>query len=186
MAVSSRPGVGPIGSADLDLYTPQPVTPTLPAGNVVPAYEATTPVPVPWQAPAVAAPSTHVQSGGLDAQAAGAPATAPPAPPREAGALKRVTPKPWTPPTTVPVAVVPASGIWACIIRHESGGNPKAVNRSSGASGILQFLPSTWHAMGMSGEAADYPASVQMTVGYRLQAQQGWRPWVGDGCTPLG
>src|SRR4029434_1451859 len=33
-----------------------------------------------------------------------------------------------------------------CLIRYESGGNPYAVNRSSGASGLLQFLPSTWRS----------------------------------------
>jgi hypothetical protein len=32
----------------------------------------------------------------------------------------------------------------ACLIRYESGGNPNAVNRSSGAAGLAQFLLSTW------------------------------------------
>lgn len=187
VAVSSRPVVGPIRSADLDLYVPQPVTPnTRPTPlNVHLDDPNATPTQILQEQPAL--PQKVPAGGSPQIQAAGAPAITATSTPREAGALKRVVPKPWTPPVTVaPVAAIPVSGIWACIIRHESGGNPKAVNPRSGASGLVQFEPATWHAMGMSGEAADYPASVQMAVAYRLQAKAGWSPWIGDGCTPLG
>jgi hypothetical protein len=71
---------------------------------------------------------------------------------------------------------------WACIVSHESGGNPGAVNRSSGAAGLYQFMPATWHSLGYSGSAASYPASVQTAAALRLQAMYGWSPWAGDGC----
>jgi hypothetical protein len=87
-----------------------------------------------------------------------------------------------------PVAAAAATGsgglppIFQCIIQHESGGNPRAVNRSSGAAGLFQFLPSTWHSLGYSGSAADYPTAVQYQAAERLYAQSGTRPWAGDGC----
>jgi LysM repeat protein len=76
-----------------------------------------------------------------------------------------------------------SSGTWACIIAHESGGNPTAVNPSSGASGLVQFLGSTWRSVsGLPGNAADYPASVQMEYAYKLQQEMGWSPWAFDPC----
>lgn len=48
-------------------------------------------------------------------------------------------PKP--PPPAVPARV---QQLAECIIWRESRGNPNAVNRSSQASGLGQFLPSTW------------------------------------------
>jgi hypothetical protein len=85
-------------------------------------------------------------------------------------------------------APAPVSGlgglppIFNCIIQHESGGNPRAVNPHSGAAGLFQFMPSTWHSLGYSGSAADYPASVQYEAARRLYASSGTRPWAGDGC----
>ena len=43
------------------------------------------------------------------------------------------------------------SAFQTCVIQRESGGNPSAVNPSSGAGGLYQFLPSTWQALGHSG-----------------------------------
>ena len=40
------------------------------------------------------------------------------------------------------------SGYQSCVIAAESGGNPSAVNPSSGAGGLYQFLPSTWAGPG--------------------------------------
>jgi resuscitation-promoting factor RpfC len=81
---------------------------------------------------------------------------------------------------------VAGGSIWSCIIQHESRGDPTAVNASSGAGGLYQFLPSTWHGIGMSGLPENYSAADQTAAAERLQAQQGWSPWIGDGCTPLG
>lgn len=100
--------------------------------------------------------------------------------------------------TTVPpapVVVTPAppvgdnQSIWDCIISHESGGNPAAVNPSSGAGGLFQFLPSSWLAYG-GGQFAALPEQAtvaqQWQIAIAAQAQSGWYPWVGDGCTPVG
>lgn len=49
----------------------------------------------------------------------------------------------------------------ACIIKRESGGNPVAKNPRSTASGLYQFLDSTWANYGGFARAMDAPASVQ-------------------------
>jgi hypothetical protein len=41
----------------------------------------------------------------------------------------------------------------AAVIKIESGGNPKAVNKLSGASGLIQFMPSTAKTLGTTVEA---------------------------------
>lgn len=66
----------------------------------------------------------------------------------------------------------------ACrVMMCESGGNPTAYNPSS-ASGLFQFLRSTWQQMlGMSGEARDYPAEVQIKQAKRLRDMAGWSQW---------
>jgi LysM repeat protein len=70
-----------------------------------------------------------------------------------------------------------------CVITRESGGNPRAVNASSGAGGLYQFLPSTWAALGYSGLPQDAPVSVQNQAFKRLYAQDGTSPWSpSDGC----
>jgi hypothetical protein len=81
---------------------------------------------------------------------------------------------------------VSASGIWGCVIAHESGGNPSAVNPSSGAGGLFQFLPSSWAAYGGTGLPENASVAEQWAIAEHAQAVSGWSPWVGDGCTPLG
>lgn len=99
-----------------------------------------------------------------------APPPPPPAPPRQVTAAAPAAPQ------------VAGGGTWACIIRRESGGNPTAVNRSSGASGLYQFMDSTWHSVtGLPGKASQYSAAVQTAAALKLQAQAGWAPW-GGGC----
>ena len=75
----------------------------------------------------------------------------------------------------------------ACVIRVESGGNPTAVNPSSGAGGLFQFLPSTWAALGFAasypGGAQTAPASVQEAAFAKEYAEAGTSPWAPyDGC----
>lgn len=75
----------------------------------------------------------------------------------------------------------------ACVIRAESGGNPAAVNPSSGAGGLYQFLPSTWAALGYAGAypggAQTAPVSVQEAAFAKLYAESGTSPWAPyDGC----
>jgi len=72
----------------------------------------------------------------------------------------------------------------ACIVMHESGGNPTAVNAQTGdASGLVGFLDSTWHGVtGLPGKASQYSPATQMAAAWKLEAASGWSPWRGDGC----
>ena len=74
------------------------------------------------------------------------------------------------------------SAFEACVIQNESGGNPAAVNPSSGAGGLFQFLPSTWAGLGYSGLPQDAPVSEQYAAFDKLYAEAGTSPWAGDGC----
>jgi hypothetical protein len=75
----------------------------------------------------------------------------------------------------------------SCVISRESGGNPRAVNPTSGAGGLFQFLPSTWAGLGFAGDypggAQTAPVGVQEAAFAKLYAEAGtspWRPY--DGC----
>jgi LysM repeat protein len=96
------------------------------------------------------------------------------------------TPQPAPPPAPAPApaSYVPSGGgFQSCVIQRESGGNPGAVNPSSGAGGLYQFLPSTWSSLGYSGSPQDAPVSVQNQAFARLYAQDGTSPWgPSDGC----
>jgi resuscitation-promoting factor RpfC len=77
-----------------------------------------------------------------------------------------------------------ASGSYqACVIAAESGGNASAVNPSSGAGGLYQFLPSTWAALGHSGLPQNASVAEQNQAFQQEYAQSGtsaWSPY--DGC----
>lgn len=74
-----------------------------------------------------------------------------------------------TPPANPTSAQAAPAGIASCIAKYESGGNPVAENPSSTASGLYQFLDTTWQAVtGLPGRAKDYPVSVQTTAFYKL------------------
>ena len=75
------------------------------------------------------------------------------------------------------------SGYQACVIAAESGGNASAVNSSSGAGGLYQFLPSTWQALGHSGLPQNASVAEQNQAFQQEYAQSGtsaWSPY--DGC----
>lgn len=122
------------------------------------------------------------------------PAPAPPAPPP-------ASPAPPAPPVSSPSSSAPAasapaapaasttvstsgmSAFQACVIARESGGNPSAVNPSSGAGGLYQFLPSTWAALGHSGLPQNASVAEQNQAFQQEYAQSGtaaWGPY--DGC----
>jgi peptidoglycan hydrolase CwlO-like protein len=61
---------------------------------------------------------------------------------------------------------------FACIRQLESGNNYKAPG-----GGAYQFTDATWHGLGYSGTASDYPPAVQDAAARKLQAQSGWSPW---------
>lgn len=62
-----------------------------------------------------------------------------------------------------------APGISECIKKYESGGNYKALNPSSGASGAYQFMDSTWTAVtGLPGKAMNYSPAQQDSAFWKL------------------
>jgi nucleoid-associated protein YgaU len=76
-----------------------------------------------------------------------------------------------------------SGGFQACVIARESGGNAGAVNPSSGAGGLYQFLPSTWQALGHSGLPQNASVAEQNQAFQQEYAQSGgsaWSPY--DGC----
>ncbi|HEX7266924.1 MAG TPA: transglycosylase family protein [Streptosporangiaceae bacterium] len=103
-------------------------------------------------------------------------------------------------PPPPPVAAAPAAGPAApaapaqsysgasgsfeqCVIQRESGGDPSAVNGSSGAGGLYGFLPSTWASLGFSGLPQNASAATQQQAFQKAYAQSGSAPWSAyDGC----
>jgi hypothetical protein len=75
---------------------------------------------------------------------------------------------------------------WAPIIACESGGNPTAQNPSSTASGLFQFLDTSWIAYGGGKYAsrAKYATPTQQyEIANRAYAQSGLTPWTASkGC----
>lgn len=57
-------------------------------------------------------------------------------------------------------------GIAACIAKYESGGNPRAQNPHSTASGLFQFINGTWNNFGGYARAMYAPVSVQLKKFY--------------------
>jgi hypothetical protein len=70
---------------------------------------------------------------------------------------------------------------WALrVAKCESGYNPNAVNRSSGASGLFQFLPSTWAALPWHNQSVFDPVANAQAAAYYYQ-HSGSSPWVCQG-----
>jgi len=63
-----------------------------------------------------------------------------------------------------------------CLIAAESGGNPDARNPSSGASGLLQVLPSWASVFGYKSSDLFDPA-VNLEISAALYADGGWGHW---------
>jgi transglycosylase-like protein len=74
-----------------------------------------------------------------------------------------------------------SSGCEAHIIGNESGGDPHAVNSSSGAGGLFQFLPSTWHSLGHSGLPQNASVAEQRQAYHQQVAQSGYSAWAASG-----
>jgi len=85
------------------------------------------------------------------------------------------------PPASVSYSAAPGS-FQQCVISRESGGNASAVNPSSGAGGLYQFLPSTWASLGYSGSPQSASVATQNAAFQKLYAQSGASPWSSDGC----
>ena len=67
------------------------------------------------------------------------------------------------------------------IMRCESGGNARAYNAGSGASGLFQFLM-VFHAWRFAGTAGVFDGAANIAVAYSLWREQGWQPWNVGGC----
>lgn len=97
-----------------------------------------------------------------------APTTLPPPP---------TTLPPPPPPPPPPAPSIPQGTVWDALAQCESGGNWQ-INTGNGYYGGLQFLDSTWDAMGTGYDRADLaPREVQIEAATRLQAQAGWGQW---------
>lgn len=75
--------------------------------------------------------------------------------------------------------LAPSAGLDA-IAKCESGGNPAAQNRSSTASGLYQFLDSSWKAYGGSKygpRAKDATPAQQTEIAHAAVARSGLTPW---------
>ncbi len=83
-------------------------------------------------------------------------------------------------------SAAPAARSWdsfaACVIAHESGGNPRAANPNSSASGLFQDLDSTWGGYGGYSRAMYAPVEVQYAMNFELWTRAGSSPWAGSGC----
>ena len=107
----------------------------------------------------------------FQATAAAAPTTAPaPTAAPRSGASTTAAP-----PTTA-AARLPSNAsdeaTFACIRQLESGNNYQ-----SPGGGAYQFQDATWHSLGYTGSAQDYPPEVQDEAARKLKARDGWKPW---------
>jgi Transglycosylase-like domain/Putative peptidoglycan binding domain len=71
--------------------------------------------------------------------------------------------------------VASASSGWAAVAQCESGGD--AHYNDGQFYGLYNFDRATWQALGYSGTADQYSASVQTEAAERLYAQRGAQPW---------
>lgn len=80
-------------------------------------------------------------------------------------------------PAISPLASPARAGILDEIARCESGGNSRAQNPGSTASGTYQFLDSTWRSLGGTGRAKDASPALQQRMAEKLLASRGTQPW---------
>jgi soluble lytic murein transglycosylase-like protein len=64
-----------------------------------------------------------------------------------------------------------------CLLRHESGGNPKAKNPTSSARGLFQIMASVWApTFGVSYDSL-YDPELNVALARRIYDIQGWGAW---------
>jgi len=92
---------------------------------------------------------------------------------------KAVQAKKATKKTYTKVKKVSLAGIAACIAKYESGGNPRAQNPHSSASGLFQFVDGTWNNFRGYARAMYAPVSVQLEKFYQVwDGGRGAHHWV--------
>lgn len=72
-----------------------------------------------------------------------------------------------------------------CVANRESGFDPDAYNPDSGASGVYQFIPTSWaYYSEKAGYGGESPFKARANVGTAAWVVQhvGWSPW-GGGCS---
>ena len=74
-------------------------------------------------------------------------------------------------------SVSTGSSLPTCTWQPESGGNPTAVNPSSGAGGYYQITPATWAAYGGTGAPQSAPMSQQTAIAQKIYQSQGPSAW---------
>lgn len=81
---------------------------------------------------------------------------------------------------TASSVTTPAGGgpLPTCTWQPESGGDPSAVNPTTGAGGYYQIMPSTWQAYGGTGAPQDAPLAEQTAIAQKIWAEQGPSAWV--------
>jgi peptidoglycan hydrolase CwlO-like protein len=70
-----------------------------------------------------------------------------------------------------------------CVAQLESGFNPNAYNPISGASGVFQFIPSTWASVSKAagwGGVSVFDAEANVAVAAWAVGQYGWSMWRAD------
>lgn len=113
------------------------------------------------------------------------PTTQAPVPPTTATPAPAPTAAPVVPVAPTPVATSGACGgnlPPCCVMMRESGGNPTAVNQSSGASGKWQFMSGTWANYGGYPTAASAPEWVQDERAAQIWAGGAGAGHWGGGC----
>lgn len=78
---------------------------------------------------------------------------------------------------TVPQYQVVTGDIFDRLANCESGGNPRAVGGRGRFYGAFQFMLSTWHSIGETGNPIDYTYEHQKAAAIRLQKRSGWGQW---------
>jgi septal ring factor EnvC (AmiA/AmiB activator) len=109
------------------------------------------------------------------AAAAAVVTTAPAATAAPRPGVSTTAPAPAPPTTAAPALLASSSSdeaTFACIRQLESGNNYK-----SPGGGAYQFQDGTWHSLGYTGSAQDYPPEVQDEAARKLKARDGWKPW---------
>lgn len=88
----------------------------------------------------------------------------------------RTTSRRTTPRVKSTAPAVASGSVWDRLAACESGGN-WAINTGNGYYGGLQFLPSTWRAVGGTGLPHQHSRAEQIKRGKILQARSGWGQW---------
>lgn len=120
------------------------------------------PTPIPTPAPTVAAPVIRA-----------------PSPKHQAAATVALRPVQHLSGIRAEIAAAwPGDDRWALRVTYcETGGYHDFYNERSGASGVWQFMPSTWRSLGQTGDPRSYSVTHQTQQAWRLFQRSGPGQW---------